>query len=42
MSKKKLNLRELDCATLVETSLALAWTRRRRETAFADYCRSLT
>lgn len=35
------NLRELDCATLVETSLALAWTRRRRETAFADYCRSL-
>ena len=35
------NLRELDCATLVETSLALAWTRRRRETAFVDYCRSL-
>lgn len=35
------NLREMDCATLVESALALAWTRRREESSFADYCRAL-
>ncbi|MBP3228637.1 MAG: DUF1460 domain-containing protein [Bacteroidaceae bacterium] len=35
------NLRELDCTTLVETVLALAVTKARGGTSFADYCRTL-
>ncbi len=35
------NLRELDCTTLVETVLALAKTRREGHTGFADYCANL-
>ena len=36
------NLRGLDCTTLVETVLALAVTRQRGGTRFADYCQTLT
>ena len=35
------NLRGLDCATLVETASALAMTRREGKRRFADYCRNL-
>ena len=35
------NLRGLDCATLVETASALAMTRREGKTRFADFCRNL-
>ena len=35
------NLRQMDCTTLVETTLALAMTRRQQQTSFADYCRNL-
>lgn len=35
------NLRELDCTTLVETVCALAITRRQGGTQFADFCRNL-
>lgn len=35
------NLRGLDCTTLVETALALAMTRREGHTDFAHYCLSL-
>lgn len=35
------NLRQLDCTTLVETSLALALTRRQGGRTFAEYCRNL-
>lgn len=35
------NLRELDCTTLVETVLALTKTRREGNVCFADYCRNL-
>ena len=35
------NLRGLDCATLVETSLALTLTRRNGEHTFSAYCRNL-
>lgn len=35
------NLRQLDCTTLVETALALAMTHRQGETSFAAYCRNL-
>ena len=35
------NLRELDCTTLVETVLALAKTRREGQTDFASYCANL-
>lgn len=35
------NLRELDCTTLVETTLALTLTKRQGKTTFADYCRNL-
>lgn len=36
-----INLRELDCTTLVETALALAMTKRQGSESFADYCRNL-
>lgn len=35
------NLRELDCTTLVETTLALAITRQFGERTFESYCRNL-
>ena len=35
------NLRQLDCTTLVETVWALAMTRRQGGDSFADYCRNL-
>lgn len=35
------NLRELDCTTLVETVLALTITKRERQTTFAAYCHNL-
>lgn len=35
------NLRGLDCTTLVETAMALAMTRREGRTDFASYCRNL-
>lgn len=35
------NLRELDCTTLVETALALALTKRQGSDSFADFCRNL-
>lgn len=35
------NLRELDCTTLVETVLALTMTRRQGADNFVDYCRNL-
>ena len=35
------NLRQLDCTTLVETVWALALTRREGSDRFADYCRNL-
>lgn len=35
------NLRELDCTTLIETMLALKMCVEHRETTFADYCRHL-
>ena len=35
------NLRELDCTTLVETTLALALTKRQHSDSFADYCHNL-
>lgn len=35
------NLRQLDCTTLVETSLALALTKRQGGKTFADYCLNL-
>lgn len=35
------NLRGLDCATLVETASALAMTRREGRRHFSDYCRNL-
>ena len=35
------NLRELDCTTLVETVCALALTHRQGSDRFADYCRNL-
>ena len=36
------NLRGLDCTTLIETVLALAVTKQEGGTTFADYCRNLT
>ncbi len=36
------NLREMDCTTLVETALALALTAHDGSTRYADYCRNLT
>lgn len=35
------NLRELDCTTLVETTLALVLTKRQQSNSFADYCHNL-
>lgn len=35
------NLRELDCTTLVETTLALALTKRQGSVSFSDFCRNL-
>lgn len=35
------NVRELDCTTLVETVLALTLTHREGRTSFTDYCRNL-
>lgn len=35
------NLQELDCTTLVETTLALTLTHREGGTSFTDYCRNL-
>lgn len=35
------NLRELDCTTLVETACALAMTKRQGSDSFADYCKNL-
>ena len=35
------NLRQLDCTTLVETTLALTLTKRQHSDSFADYCRNL-
>lgn len=35
------NLRELDCTTLVETVLALSMTKRQGSDNFSDYCRNL-
>lgn len=35
------NLRQLDCTTLVETTLALALTKRQGSDNFSDYCRNL-
>lgn len=35
------NLRQLDCTTLVETALALTLTKRQGKTDFASYCRNL-
>lgn len=35
------NLRELDCTTLVETVLALTLTKRQGESTFAHFCRNL-
>ena len=35
------NLRQMDCTTLVETTLALTLTKRQQQTHFADYCRNL-
>lgn len=35
------NLRELDCTTLVETVCALAMTKRQGNDRFADFCRNL-
>ena len=35
------NLRQLDCTTLVETALALTMCAMRGDTAFADYCSAL-
>lgn len=35
------NLRQLDCATFVESALALAMTTRQGSTRFSDYCRNL-
>lgn len=35
------NLRQLDCTTLVETVLALAMTKRQHSDKFSDYCRAL-
>lgn len=35
------NLRELDCTTLVETVCALAMTKRQGSDRFADFCRNL-
>ncbi len=35
------NLRQLDCTTLVETALALSLTKRQGSDRFADYCRNL-
>lgn len=35
------NLRQLDCTTLIETVVALAMCAERGETSFADYCRHL-
>ena len=39
--KLVVNLRELDCTTLVETVCALALTKRQNSDKFADYCRNL-
>ena len=36
------NLRELDCTTLVETVVALVLTTQQGSTRFADYCNNLT
>lgn len=35
------NLRQLDCTTLVETTLALALTKRQGSDKFSDYCHNL-
>lgn len=35
------NLRQLDCTTLVETALALAMTHRQGQTSFTAYCHNL-
>lgn len=35
------NLREMDCTTLVETVLALSMTKRQESDKFADYCKNL-
>ena len=35
------NLRQMDCTTLVETTLALTLTKRQQQTHFVDYCRNL-
>lgn len=35
------NLRQLDCTTLVETVLALTMTKRQNRDSFADYCHQL-
>lgn len=39
--KLVVNLRELDCTTLVETVCALALTKRQGSDKFADYCKNL-
>lgn len=36
-----INLRELDCTTLVETTLALALTKRQHGSSFEQYCQNL-
>lgn len=35
------NLKQLDCTTLVETTLALAMTKRQGSTCFSDFCHNL-
>lgn len=39
--KLVVNLRELDCTTLVETCMALAMTHRQGNTRFVDFCKNL-
>jgi len=39
--KLVVNLRQLDCTTLVETTLALTLTKRQGSDKFSDYCRNL-
>lgn len=39
--KLVVNLREMDCTTLVETVLALCMTKRQNSDKFADYCKNL-
>lgn len=39
--KLVVNIRQLDCTTLVETVLALAMTKRQHSDSFEEYCRNL-